>query len=290
MRFSIIFLLIMTFLDAQELLKKTLLERIIEPKINLESSYLSDSKVNGSDGSVAVSKNRISLNNKIVGVSYTNWSFLWNDIASLPFGDGVSAPIKQMHSFKVNANLPYKINEDWFLLTSLSASSTFEKETSNSYSMGLFGFASYKLNDDHTFQTGFFVNYHPTATLALPVLSYSYRSRKTDGLQFVLGFPRTYIGYFLNERLLLRSGIIYSQSLIKLSDESVVQSGGYIEAKDYMSNIGLEYDLGNNFKLSGDVLYSIKRDFTMYNHNSIEVQSYTIKPSIGANVKVTYIF
>ena len=291
MKYYLTYILLLVFsLEAKEALKKSLLERIVQPKLSFESSYLNDSSINGYDGSVSVAKNKISLNNKIASFSYTNWSFLWNNINSLPFGNGVDSPIKKMHSLKVNANLPYKINEKWFLLSSLSIKSTFEKETDNSYAAGVFSFASYKLTKEHAIQMGAFINYHPTSTLALPVLSYSYRARQRDGLQVVLGFPRAYVGYHYNEDILLRLGMVYSQSLIKLSDNNVMQKSGYIEAKDYMSNIGIMYDLNENIKINIDALYSIKRDFIMYDKYSDELQSYSIKPSLGMSARLVYIF
>ena len=67
-----------------------------------------------------------------------------------------------------------------------------------------------------SFSTGLFWSYHPISTMVLPVISYSYRARQTDGLQVILGFPRAYVAYFINGSLLLRSGMIFSQSLIKL--------------------------------------------------------------------------
>ena len=271
-------------------LKKGLLERMVQPKISLDTAYLSDANVNGSQGSVRVEKNQIRLNNSIGGISYTNWSFLWNDIASLPFGDGVQNPIKEMHSVKLNANLPYFINEKWFLLASLSLNSTFEKEMGDSYGAGIFAFASYKLSETHTFQMGAFANYHPISTLALPVMSYSYRARQTDGLQVVLGFPRAYVGYFVNEKTLLRGGMIFSQSVIKLSDESVVERSGYIEAEDYMSNFGVSYEFTPSFTLDTDLLYSLKRNFIIYNGAGEEQQRYSINPSFGVGLRLKYLF
>lgn len=271
-------------------LKKGVLERMAQPKVSLDAAYLSDANVNGSEGSVRVEKTKIQLNNAIGGISYTNWSFLWNDVAALPFGNGVDAPIKQMHSIKLNANLPYFINEKWFVLASVSASSTFEKEMSDSYGAGVFAFASYKLSENHTFQMGAFANYHPISTLALPVMSYSYRARKTDGLQVVLGFPRAYVGYFLNESTLLRGGMIFSQSVIKLSDESVVESSGYIEAEDYMSNVGVSYEFTPSFTLDTDLLYSLKRNFIIYNSAGDEQQTYKINPSFGVSLRLKYLF
>ena len=291
MRYTLFLILLFPLgLYAQEPLKKAGLQKMIQPKVSLESGYVSDASVSGYEGSVAVTKNRLRINNKIAGFSYTNWAFAWNNLAALPFGDGVHNPIEQMHGFKLNANIPYFISQKWFLLTSLSVKSTFEKETENSYGAGLFSFASYKIDDEHALQFGAFANYHPISTLALPVISYSYRARQSDGFKFILGFPRTYAGYHINEDALVRFGIIFSQSVIRLSDTSVIENSGFIEAQDYMSNLGLSYDINKKLTLESDLLYSVKRDFIIYSKEGSELNEYSIKPSLGVNFKITYLF
>ena len=276
-------------LEAKERLEKPLLERMIEPRVSVESSYLSDADVDGGGG-VEVFKNRVRINNKIAGISYTNWRFNWSDISALPFGDGKTKPIEEMHSFKLNLNLPYFINEKWFMLAQISANSTYEKQTNDSYGGGIFTFLSYKMDSDHTFQFGALANYHPIKTLALPVISYSYRSQQKNGLQVVLGFPRTFIGYHVNEKTLLRFGAIFSQSVIKLSNTSTLEPRGYVEAKDYMSNVGIAYELDDSWRFESDLLYSIKREFNLYNSSGEEGKSYSIKSSLGVNVRVAYRF
>lgn len=288
--FLTVFLLSPLILFAQKTLKKAGLEKMIQPKVSLESAYISDAYLNGYKGSVSVAKNRLRVNNKIAGFSYTNWAFNWSNLKDLPFGDGVHTPIEQMHSFKLNFNVPYFINNKWFMLSSLSLKSTFEKETQNSYGGGIFSFVSYKINENHAIQFGAFANYHPVSTLALPVISYSYRARQSDGLKFILGFPRTYVGYHLDEDTLLRFGIIFSQSVIRLSNTSVVQPSGFIEAQDYMSNLGISYEFNKNLNIQSDLLYSLRRDFTIYNKDGKELNNYSIKPSFGANFKISYIF
>lgn len=269
---------------------RDVLERIVAPKISLESSHLSDAAISGSNGGVAVHKNRLAINNEIVGLSYTNWAFDWSDGASLPFGNGIDAPLEQMHSLRLNVNIPYFINDKWFWLTSLSITSTFERELDDSYGAGFFSFASYKLTPDHSIQMGAFANYHPISTLALPVMSYSYRARSRDGFQLILGFPRAYAGYFIDSKTLLRAGMIFSQSVIKLSQSSTLQSDGYVEAKDYMSNVGLSYEVSRSFRVEGDLLYSLKRDFILYNATGDEQASYGIDPSLGVNLRLRYLF
>lgn len=178
---------------CEEVLKKGLLERITQPKFSLESSYLSHANIRGSEGSVEVHKNTLKINNDIIGFTYSNWAFSWDNIQDLPFGDKKTSPIKEMHAFKININAPYFVNDKWFILSSASLRSSFEKSMNGSYSAGLFSFASYKIDREHTVQMGAFANYHRVSTLVLPVISYSYRARQYDGLQVVLGFPLTYI-------------------------------------------------------------------------------------------------
>ena len=161
---------------------------------------------------------------------------------------------------------------------------------SDSFGAGITSFFSYKLSDEHAIQLGGFANYHSVKTLILPVLGYSYRERETDGLKMVIGFPRAYIGYHLNPQILLNAGMIYSQAVIRLSDDSGIEPEGYSEAKDFQANIGLRYEINKHIVVSADLLYAIKRDFTIYNQNANEIDSYSIEPSFGGIVKFQYRF
>jgi len=151
-------------------------------------------------------------------------------------------------------------------------------------------FLSYKVDDEHAIQIGAFANYHPVKTLALPVLGYTYRIREKDGLSMVLGFPRAYVGYHLTPNLQFNAGMIYSQAVIRLADDSGIEERGYVEAKDFQSNIGLRYTFSENLELSADILYSFKRDFNIYDHDANEIDSYSIEPSAGAILKIKYLF
>jgi hypothetical protein len=195
-----------------------------------------------------------------------------------------------MQSIRIFANLPVPINDKWFMLNSVNINATYEKEINDALGAGIFSFFSYKLDNEHAFQLGAFANYHPVKSIALPVLGYTYRERETDGLTMVLGFPRAYIGYHLSPKLLLNAGMIYSQAVIRLADDSGIEPEGYSEAKDYQSNIGLRYMINDKFEISANVLYAFKRDFTIYDRNENEVDSYSIEPSAGAMIKLKYLF
>ena len=269
--------------------KPSLLEQIAQPKVTFQSDYLSDAKFEGYEGSVKTYKQKIQINNGFGGISYSRWDFDWDQENDLPFYRG-KTPIKSMQSIKINANLPVPINDKWFMLNSINVNATFEKEVNDAFGAGIFSFFSYKLDDEHTFQLGAFANYHPVKSLVLPVLGYTYRLRADDGLTMVLGFPRTYIGYYLSPDLLLNAGMIYSQAVIRLADDSGIEPEGYSEAKDYQSNIGLRYTINDKFEISANLLYAFKRDFTIYDRNENEVDSYSIEPSAGAMIRLKYLF
>ena len=269
-------------------IEKTLLERLSQPKISFESTYMDRADIEGSEGNVQVIKNRIKINNSTFGFSYTNWTFDWDNVDKLPFGDGVHHPVEQMHGLNFSMTKPYRINEKWFSLSLISLNSTFEDNPKNSLSFGLFTFASYTINDDHTIQIGAFGSYHPVRTLVLPIVSYSYRARHKDGIQVILGFPNTHIGYHFNRDTLIRLGVVYSNSLFRLSDNSSVEPSGFNEFQDFMGNAGISYDLNRDIKLTGDFLYSIKRDFTIYDKHGTKLESYVIEPAAG--IKFTIIW
>ena len=195
-----------------------------------------------------------------------------------------------MESIRLFANLPLPINDKWFMLNSVNVNATYEEEYSDSFGAGILSFFSYKVDTEHAVQVGVLANYHPVKTLVLPVMGYTYRIRETDGLQLLLGFPRAYVGYHLNPKLLLNAGMVFSQAVIRLADESGIEPQGFTEAKDYQSNVGIRYQINDDFELTADLLYAFKRDFTIYNHQADEIDAYSIEPSVGAIIKLQYLF
>jgi len=276
-------------LEAKDEKKLSLLEQIIQPKITFQSDYLSDAKFENSQASVQTSKQKIQINNAIAGVSYSVWDFKWSSPEKLKFYKG-KTPIKSMKNFRLYANYPININKKWFMLNSVNINATYEKEYDGAFGGGIASFFSYKLDSDHSIQLGAFANYHSIKTLVLPVAGYSYRAREKDGLKVILGFPRAFIGYHVNPKLLLNTGFIYSQAVIRLAEDSGIEPRGYIEAKDYQANVGFSYDISSHFNLSGDILYTFVREFNLYNHNADKIDNYSIEPSIGATVRLKYLF
>lgn len=274
---------------AEDEQRLSLLEQIVQPKVSYQSDFLSDAQFDGYEGSVKTYKQKIQINNDIIGISYSRWDFDWSNEEDLSFYRG-KTPIESMQRIRLFANLPVPINEKWFMLNMFNINSTFENEMGDSYGVGISSFFSYRFDEDHAIQLGAFANYHPVKTLGLPVIGYSYRARKRDGLQMVLGFPRAYIGYHLGPTMLLNAGMVYSQAVIRLANDSGIEPQGYSEAKDFQSNIGVRYELNQNFELSVDLLYAFKRDFTIYDTNANEVDDYSIEPSAGAMIKIKYMF
>ena len=272
--------------DEQRL---SLLEQIAQPKVTFQSDFLSDAKFEGYEGSVKTYKQKVQINNEMFGFSYSRWDFDWNNESDLPFYQG-KTPIDSMNRIRLFANWPLRLNDEWFMLNTVNVNATYEDEMSDSFGAGITSFFSYKVDDDHSIQLGAFANYHSVKTLALPVIGYSYRARETDGLKMVIGFPRAYIGYHVNSDILLNAGMVYSQAVIRLADDSGIEAEGYSEAKDFQANFGFRYEINQNFEISADILYAFKRDFTIYDRNSDEVDSYSIEPSLGAIVKLKYIF
>lgn len=101
----------------------SLLEKIAQPKLTLQSAFLSDAKFKGYEGSVQTYKQKVQINNDIVGFSYTHWDFNWNKEASLPFYKN-KTPIDTMQGLKFFVNLPVPISDKLFMLNSININAT----------------------------------------------------------------------------------------------------------------------------------------------------------------------
>ena len=88
---------------AQEEQRLSLLEQIVQPKVSFQSDYLSDANFDGYEGSVKTYKQKIQINNDIVGISYSRWDFDWNNENDLPFYRG-KTPIDSMQRIRLFAN------------------------------------------------------------------------------------------------------------------------------------------------------------------------------------------
>lgn len=263
---------------------------MMEPHVSMESMYLESADIKNYNGGTSIFKNTVNITSGLVGFSYTNLAFNWNNVSELPFGNKVGQPIEQIHKFTLSAKLPYKISDDMTLFNFFSVSSYFEKETDDSYGGGVFSFISYKMDQESALRFGILANYHPVRTLILPVVGYSYGMRRQEGLQAVIGFPSTYIGYRFNPDLRVHLGILFSNSLAKLSDGSTIESAGYIENTDYLGKLGFVYDMSDTLKVEANVLYSIYRELNIYNSFGNKIQSYTVQPAAGASFKLIYSF
>jgi hypothetical protein len=270
--------------------QRTLLERLVAPKVSYQYDYLGNAALSGETTSVTTQRQQLTLNNEIASLQYGYTTYQWYDLQDLSFGNGVDAPINQIHSIKLAGRYPFRPSERWFWLSSLNLNMEFEDQFEGSLGVGFFSFGSYKIDADHTVQMGLFGNYHPVASIILPVISYSYRARQSEGFQAVLGFPRTYVGYRIKEKLLLSGGLIYSQAVVKLGADNGLTPGGYLETKDYFGNLGATYDLTKHWQAEVNWLYALRREFTRYDSSEVELGKETIKPSSGIMLKLRYLF
>ena len=85
--------------------KLSSLEQVIQPKITFQSDYLSDAKFGNSQASLTTHKQKIQINNKLFGFSYSRWDFEWSDAELLDFYRG-KVPIDSMQSIRLYGNYP----------------------------------------------------------------------------------------------------------------------------------------------------------------------------------------
>lgn len=269
------------------------LKAFLAPKFLIEHSKLASQNISGNDGKVALDITQLSITNVLGGVSFENYNFTWKNISALPFGDKVNPPISQIQRIKVFGRVPYPINEQNMLLVGLSASSTYEQKTDDSYSYDVFGLLSHDMVKNDSVQIGAYVKYHPVQTVALPIIEYTFNLRSPDnqsGYYGNLGFPKTKIGYHLNAKWKADFQAIYRQAIAKLSDNSTISADGYSQIKSWRGEMAFYYSATKNLEIKSAIKYTLTRDWYVYDKNYQQTAHYFINNTAGLGLGLVYTF
>lgn len=268
------------------------LDAFLTPKLELTTSNLNAQAINGSKGQMALSTLEVKLSNVLGGIAYEEFHFDWDRIDQLPFGDGVHNPIEKMTRVQAFGRLPYPIDDKNMLLVGLGLSSTFEKQTDDSYSYDVFGLISHDLVSNASWQYGAYLQYHPVKTIVLPILEYTFNfnAQHTKDFYGHLGFPKTKIGYYLTPKWKTDFEAIYRQAIAKLDKNSVIDPDGYAQVKSWRGEWALYYLATKQLEIKTAVKYTLTREWYSYDRNYRQTQHHYIDNAIGFGIGLVYSF
>lgn len=260
------------------------------PKITLESGYLNQVGIRNAGGGFSDQFHNVQIQNLFGYVGYTQWDLDWHNVDQLPFGNGLDQPINHLHKLSFGGKLFKSLNENTRWINVVGATSAYETEMNDSYSVNLRSFLLYQYHADVSFLVGAMYNYHPVRSRLYPIAGLTYRAKAKKGLSAVIGFPRLFVAYGLTDRWKVSTGVSYRQFMAKLADDSIIEQQGYVELQSWKGDVMLSYQPDAHWRVDAFGHYSADYRFAFYNRQGSRQEQYQVEPSWGGGVKVRYQF
>lgn len=289
--------LLLSFISTASLAQKgqaaqeTDIEDLLAIKLKADYSTLNAVNLNRGGG-YDLKLAKLELGNFLAKVSYENFAVDWRQFSKLPFGNSQTQPLTVLHRYKFKANLPFRLDKNRLFLAHLGAELGYEKQSDDALSLQAYGLYSEKLDSLRSWQLGLYINNHPVETVVLPIVEYTYNfnAQIHQGYYGHLGFPKTQIGYHFTPKLRSQLGAVYHQAIMQLSDDSVVESSGYFQSKNWRADWSTYYQISKSFEMKLYLQASLSNKMVLYNHAYKEQDHFYAEGGFGGGIGLVYKF
>jgi len=260
-------------------------------QLRLIGSGVSSAGVHGSGAEVSVTGLKGLVGYRDFFFTYERQDYSWNGAGMLPFGDSVSDPWETLHSMSLGYARQGRINSSWSYFAAGSVMALFEEQMQDSYGFGAAAGATYAYSPALKFTLGAGFAYHEIRTTALPVVGLSWNKGAPTGLSVSVGYPDTHLSYRFSPRWAIRSRIVqFNRDIFRLSDDSAVERKGYLERRDLMADLGLEFTPVKNMSVTLAPRYYFSRELVIYDRNGDNKRTFDVADGWGGLLSVSYLF
>lgn len=260
------------------------------PQITMKYGYLNQVGIRDTGGEFSDQFYDFQVQNIFGYFGYTQWDLNWNNVDRLPFGNGKDQPINALHKLTLGGKLFKPLSDSTRWINVIGATSAYETEMNDSYSVNLRSFLLYQYHSDVSLLIGAMYNYHPVRSRLYPIAGLTYRAKAKQGLSAVIGFPRLFVAYGLTDRWKVSSGVSYRQFMAKLADDSIIEQQGYVELQSWKGDVMLSYQPDAHWRVDVFGHYSADYRFAFYSRHGNRQDQYKVEPSWGGGMKVRYEF
>lgn len=257
-------------------------------KWELEHDYYQAAKFKSSEGKMQLNVTKLAFSNRYVQLGYQHWGIHSDSVAGLPFGDGVNQPITRLHSLNVGTGYMLRLSDDSRWLNRVSVGLHYEKEIDDATNVNLLSMWMKSLTPDLELIAGASYGYHPVHSKLLPVVGLSYRAQAQQGWGAILGYPRSYVSYGFSPRWQWSSGVAYQRLVARLAKDSTLEAGGYAEIRNWQADMRVTYRTETHWQFFTSLRYIPFYEFETYNRSGHSLTTYSLQPTWGAGVGVSY--
>lgn len=270
---------------------KKAVDDLLAIKLKVDWDSLSDVKIDRGGG-YDLKHSKFEVGNFLGSLSYERFSVDWNQLADLPFGDGSTAPISRLQRYRFKSHIPYRFDSRRMILGHLGAEWAYEEESDDSVSVQGYVLYSEYLDSLSSWQLGGYVSYHPVETVVLPIVEYTYNYpfKQRKGFYGHAGFPKTQLGYFLNQNLRTEAGFFYHQAIVRLANKSIVEPGGFFQSKNWRASWKTHYRMTKRLEAYLTLQTSIANELLLYDKTYRQQDVFEAKNGFGWSLGFGYRF
>ena len=249
-------------------------------------------------------------------LEYIMTSFSWNGLQALPFGDGQTTPWQRLHQVSADVGYLAQQNTVWGYFGRMTGEAACENDVDDAYLKArALGGLRYTVQDDRVYlMAGGGLTADDFATAWMPVgglewhIGYGFKlsliypmeselsfTSKNDRLSIDLNILNGYtdIEYVVMPELHVVLRYDENDTVHRLSKESVVeplQERTYLEVKERLVYVGVNYSPLKNLTCDVGATYTVHSEMTLLDDEEEQLRKYTIDPTIGGVFGMTYAF
>ncbi len=264
-----------------------------ENNVQVQTFFTSDADldVDGDTGSYFLYGGQIEMEYGWLMADYVYRQYEWDDVALLPFGDGVSDPWEQLHKASAGISHDDMWSERFGYFFAAGVSAAFEEEMDDSLGFQSWAGLIYRLPSWNTIvRVGALYNWNEVTSSVLPILGIAWRNPGAVGFSAMIGIPLTSVTYRFSEQLAVQAGAAFDSETFRLADDSPVSAGGYLETENIGGEIALLFNLNSKTRMRLGTGGFLDRSLTFYDSDGNNGEEYDVDPGAFARVSLSFAF
>jgi len=262
-------------------------------EFEVETFYYSDGDLDtgGDAGSFRVTGARVGLEIGWLVANYGYRLYDWEDVARLPFGDGVGEPWEDLHGGALGFSHDEMVNRSWGYFVRAQATTAFEEEMDDSFgALGLAGLMYGIPEWNLMFRLGAAYSWNEGTSQVFPLVGVDWGGRGGPGLSVAVGIPLTAVTYRFSEQTAIRARVGFDSDTFRLADDNPASPEGYLETEDIGGEIALLYNLTPTMRLTLAAGYLFDRTLTLYDSDGEGGAEFDAEEAATARAQLSFSF
>ncbi|WP_029897232.1 hypothetical protein [Desulfohalovibrio reitneri] len=260
-------------------------------RVRITGSGVARSDFDQTDGRVQETRAALEARYSLLKIGYEGRFFDWNETESIAFSRG-ETPWQTLHRLTAGITYGGRLTRDWNWFAGATGHSSFEEQLDDSYGGAFRLGGTYQASDNVSIDVGAGLFANAVEIKGLPLLSVNYDGLDQSGTGWTarLGTGGTFLSYRPMRNLGIVGQLDLENDTYRMADDSDVRPEGYVKIRHFVGSLFLEIEPTDNLSFTGGPQYHFGREYTFYNQDGDEQNTFDVDPAFGGLIEAKYKF